>query len=72
MCLCVVSLSCSKDDEEGGGGYVCYQCTKTYTDGWSKPETLPICGEKTWAELTVQSLEEEEGYGYIIRCVRKK
>lgn len=72
--VCTMSLSCSKDDDEGGGdGYVCYQCTQTRTDGWSKPEILPpICGEKTWVELTVQSLEEDDGSGYIIRCVRKK
>lgn len=71
-CVCAVSLSCSKDDDEKGGGYVCYECT--ITSSWSEPEKVPpICGEKTWAESTIKFLKEShEEMGYTVRCVKIK
>lgn len=71
-CMCAVSLSCSKDDdEEKGGDYVCYECTMSYDNG-GETTTFPVCGEKTYAEILVKSYENQSGYGMTIRCVRKK
>ncbi len=74
LCVCAVSLSCSKDDDEGDGGdgYVCYECTMSYDYGQHQPTTFPICGEKTYAELQVKNFESQSGNGMTIRCVRKK
>lgn len=70
-CVCAVSMSCSKDDDEKGDGYVCYECT--ITSKWSDvTETQPICGEKNWAELTIKSIKDNLGSDYTVRCVRKK
>lgn len=71
-CICAVSVSCSKDDDEKGDGYVCYECTATFDDPKIKPEIFPICGEKIYAETLVKSYENQSGYGIIYRCVRKK
>lgn len=70
-CVCAVSLSCSKDDDEKGGGYVCYECTVSYDKG-GEPTIFPVCGEKTYAEILVKNYESQSGYGMTIRCVRKK
>lgn len=73
LCVGAVSLSCSKDDEEGegGDGYVCYECTISYDNG-TPSITYPVCGEKTYAEILVKSHESQSGNGRIVRCVRKK
>lgn len=73
LCVGAVSLSCSKDDEEGegGDGYVCYECTMSYSNG-REPTTFPVCGEKTYAELQVKNFESQSVGSMTIRCVRKK
>lgn len=70
-CVCAVSVSCSKDDDEKGDGYVCYECTMSYDNG-GDTTTFPVCGEKTYAEILVKNYESQSGYGMTIRCVRKK
>lgn len=72
LCVCAVSLSCSKDDNDEGDGYVCYECTMSYNHGQQQPTTFPVCGEKTYAELLVKNYESQSGSGMTIRCVRKK
>lgn len=71
LCVGAVSLSCSKDDDEGGDGYVCYECTMSYSNG-REPTTFPVCGEKTYAELQVKNFESQSVGSMTIRCVRKK
>jgi hypothetical protein len=72
MCMCVVCLSCGKDDD-GDDGNMCYECTITY-ENWNTPDIIPICGEKTYVEAMVKNYENEgkDNDSYSVRCVRKK
>ena len=69
-CICVVCLSCSKDDDDSN---MCYECTITYKN-WATPDIIPICGEKTYVEAMVKNYENEgqASDDITVRCVRKK
>lgn len=73
MCLCLVLLSCGKDDneEKTSGKSICTECSAYAGGSWTTP--AQFCGPESEVllfEERYKSINSQPGIS--VRCVRKK